>query len=80
MEQQPTLNWFSEEKNYMRVQAQKALDAHKKRIGKVKGHFVTNDPPTWIELPYKTPKAEVRERIEKMKEIIRFNQFANIYK
>lgn len=77
---QPTLNWFSEEKNYARKQAQKALDAYKKTIGKTRCYKVTNEPPTWIELPIGISKEKVAERKEMMLKTIERNQFANIYK
>lgn len=77
---QPTLNWFSEEKNYARKQAQKALDAYKKTIGKTRCYKVTNEPPTWIELPIGMSKENVAKRKEMMKETILRNQFVSIYK
>lgn len=77
---QPTLNWFSEEKNYARKQAQKALDAYKKTIGKTRCYKVTNEPPTWIELSANLSKEKVAKRKEMMKETILRNQFVNIYK
>lgn len=62
--------WGAVEHNFLRNQAQKALDEYKATQKKQKVYKVTETHKTYIEVDASMPKKEVKRRIAKYKALI----------